>query len=159
MTLIANTTILSNFSHVQRPDLLRAECLEEIVTVMQVMDEIQRGVERHVVPPCDWSWIHIHTLDTPAEVRLFEQLHRRFGAGESACLALAIHRGFMFLTDDSDVRRWSHRAEVPVSGTIGLLVQLVQGEALTVAEANELLTAMRQHAYYAPMARIEELLS
>jgi hypothetical protein len=42
---------------------------------------------------------------------------------------------------------------------IGLLVQLVQGEALTVEEANELLTAMRQYGYYAPMTRIEVLLS
>ena len=41
MTLIADTTILSNFSSVQRPDLLRADCLEDMVTAAQVMEEYQ----------------------------------------------------------------------------------------------------------------------
>lgn len=158
MTLIANTTVLSNFSHVQRPALLRATCLETIVTAAQVMAEIQRGVERHVLPSCDWQWLPVYTLDTPAERRLYTQLHQRLGAGESACLALAMHRGFMVLTDDIDARRWGHHAEIPVSGTIGLLVQLVQGDVLTVDEANALVHAMREHGYYAPIARLEDLL-
>ena len=86
MTLIADTTILSNFSFVQRPDLLRADCLEDIVTTTQVMDEYQEGVEKRLVPQCDWHWLSILTLDTPEEVRLFDQLQQRLGAGESACL-------------------------------------------------------------------------
>jgi predicted nucleic acid-binding protein len=159
MTLIADTTVLSNFTHVQRPELLRAECLEDIVTAAQVMEEIQRGVERHVLPLCDWQWLPVYTLNTPEEIRLFEQLNQRLGAGESACLALAMHRGFMVLTDDIDARRWGHHAEIPISGTIGLLVQLVQGRILTVEEANSLLQAMREHGYYAPITRLEELLS
>lgn len=89
----------------------------------------------------------------------FEQLHQRLGAGESACLALATSRSFLVLTDDIDARRWCHHTEIPVSGTIGLLMQLVQGHALPLDEANNLLQVMREHGYYAPITRLEELLS
>ena len=147
MTLIADTTILSNFSLAQRSDLLRADCLEDIVTATQVIEEYQDGVEKHLVPQCDWHWLSILTLDTPEEIRLFEQLHLRLGAGESACRSLAMYRDVMVLTDDSDARRWAHRTEIPVSGTVGLLVQLIQGNVITLEEANQLLTTMRDHGY------------
>lgn len=159
MTLIADTTILSNFSLVHRPDLLRADGLEEIVTALRVMEEYQTGVAKHLVPLCDWHWLPILTLDTQAEIKLFAQLHQHLGAGESACLSLATYRGFMVLTDDSDARRWAHRTEIPVSGTIGLLVQLVQGKVIALEEANGLLTAMREHGYYSPVTRLDQLIS
>ncbi len=159
MTLIADTTILSNFSFARRPDLLRASCLENIMTATQVMAEYQDGVAKHLVPQYDWHWLSVLTLDTPEEIRLFDQLHLRLGAGESACLSLAMYRGFMVLTDDLDARRWAHRTEIPVSGTIGLLVQLVQGKAITLEEANGLLTVMREHGYYAPVTSLDELIS
>jgi hypothetical protein len=54
MTLIADTTILSNFSLVQRPELLRIGCAEDVVTAVQVMEEIRRGVTTGILPPCDW---------------------------------------------------------------------------------------------------------
>jgi predicted nucleic acid-binding protein len=69
-----------------------------------------------------------------------------------------MHRDFMVLTDDADARRWAHRAEIPVSGTIGLLVQLVQGKVVTLAEANSLLTDMRENGYYSPVTRLDELI-
>ena len=69
-----------------------------------------------------------------------------------------MHRDFMVLTDDADARCWAHRAEIPVSGTIGLLVQLVQGKVVTLAEANSLLTDMRENGYYSPVTRLDELI-
>lgn len=159
MTLIADTTILSNFSFVHRPNLLRAGGLEDMVTAVQVMEEYQEGVEKHLVPSCDWHWLPLLTLDTPEEVRLCDQIHQRLGVGESACLSLAMYRGCMVLTDDSDARRWAHRAEIPVSGTIGILVQLVQWKAITLEVANGLLTDMREHGYYAPVVRLDQLIS
>jgi hypothetical protein len=72
MTLIADTMVLSNFSYAQHPDLLRADCLEDIATARQVIEEYQKGVEKHLVPPCNWHWLPIYTLDTPEEIRLFD---------------------------------------------------------------------------------------
>jgi len=93
MTLIANTTVLSNFALVQRPELIRIGCPEDVVTAAQVMEEIRLGVDRQVLPSCDWDWLPVRTLNTPVEVRVFEQVHRRLGQGEAACLALAMSRG------------------------------------------------------------------
>jgi predicted nucleic acid-binding protein len=157
MTLIADTTVLSNFALVQRLELL-SMAGSEVITAAQVMEEIRRGVERGILPPGDWQWLPICTLDTPAEVQLFEHISRRLGQGEAACLALAVQRGYTFLTDDGDARRWSHRAEIPVSGTIGILVRLVQSGALTIDEGNALLTEMRQKGFYAPVDRLDGLL-
>jgi len=158
MTLIADTTVLSNFALAQRPELLRMACPEGVLIAAQVMEEIRRGVERGILPPCDWQWLPICTLDTPEEVQLFEHIQRRLGQGEAACLALAVQRGFTFLTDDGDARRWSHRAEIPVSGTMGILVQLVQNGILTIDEGNALLTEMRQKGFYSPVDRLDGLL-
>jgi predicted nucleic acid-binding protein len=150
MTLIAKTTVWSNFALVQRPELIRIGCPEDVITAAQVMEEIRRGMDRQVLPPCDWDWLPVYTLDTPDEVRVFEQIHRRLGQGEAACLALALSRGFKFLSDDTDARRWGNRAGIPVSETIGILVRLVQSGTLTLEEGNALLTEMRQNGYYAP---------
>ena len=85
MTLIADTTVLSNFALVQRPELLRMACPEGVLTTAQVMEEIRRGVESGILPQCDWQWLLVCTLDTPEEAQLFENIHRRLGQGESAC--------------------------------------------------------------------------
>jgi predicted nucleic acid-binding protein len=84
---------LSNFALVQRAELIRIDCPEDVVTAAQVMEEIRRGVDKQILPPCDWDWLPVYMLDTPEEVRLFEQIHRRLGQGEAACLALAMSRG------------------------------------------------------------------
>jgi hypothetical protein len=158
MTLIANTTVLSNFALIQHPELIRIGCPEEVVTAAQVMEEMRRGVAKQILPPCDWDWLPVRTLDTPEEVRLFEQIHRRLGQGEAACLALAMSRGLKFLSDDTDARRWGNRAGIAVSGTIGILVRLVQSGTLTLDESNTLLTEMRQQGYYAPVEQLNDLL-
>jgi predicted nucleic acid-binding protein len=48
MTLIADTTVLSNFALVQRPELL-SMAGSEVITAAQVMEEIRRGVERGIL--------------------------------------------------------------------------------------------------------------
>jgi predicted nucleic acid-binding protein len=73
-------------------------------------------------------------------------------------LAWAMRRRFKFLSDDTDARRWGNRAGIPVSGTIGILVRLVQSDTLTLDEGNALLTEMRQKGYYAPVERLDGFL-
>lgn len=41
MTLVLNTTLLSNFALVQRPDLLTVANSEELVTAAEVMEGIR----------------------------------------------------------------------------------------------------------------------
>ena len=68
--------------------------------------------------------------------------------GEAASLAIAIHRGYRFLTDDRAARRYAAWAGVPVTGTLGVLMQLVDQGMLTLDDANDLLQGMISRAGY-----------
>ena len=59
---ILDTTILSNFAHIQRPDLLQSVFQTDAVTTAVVMAELKAGVVLGWVPRCDWSWLHVTTL-------------------------------------------------------------------------------------------------
>jgi len=57
VTILLDNTILSNFSILRRPDLVRQAFLEEVVTTKHVFREIQVGVTIGRIPPCDWDWL------------------------------------------------------------------------------------------------------
>lgn len=83
---------------------------------------------------------------------------RCLDAGEASCLALAASRGYRVFTDDRDARTLAARMGIPVSGTIGLLVRLVDLGEITVAEGNRLLARMITFGYYAPIDSLERVL-
>ncbi len=60
MTVLLNNTILSNFSVVGRPDLVRtAFATEPAATVEPVITEHNKGVAQGHFPECDWSWLSV----------------------------------------------------------------------------------------------------
>ena len=71
--------------------------------------------------------------------------------GEAACLALALSRGYALMTDDLIARREARRLGVPLSGTIGALISLMDDQLLTLAEANRLLRQMIVMGYRSPL--------
>lgn len=58
-TALLDTTLLSNFAHIQRPDLLRIVLGEDAATVPAVIAELEAGETLGLVPVCDWSWLPI----------------------------------------------------------------------------------------------------
>lgn len=99
------------------------------------------------------------TLRYPEERNLFRNLSRRLGKGEASSIAIAYHRKYSFLTDDKDARVVAQSLQIPVSGTIGLLVKLVQKKACTEHEAERLLHSMIEHGFYSPISSMKELTS
>ena len=69
MTLIANTTVLSNFALIQHPELIRIGCPGGVVTAAQVMEEMRRGVASRSCHHAIEGLVSVRTLDTPEEVR------------------------------------------------------------------------------------------
>jgi len=57
MTVLLDNTILSNFSAVQRPDLVRLAFVEEVATTVPAFQELHAGVAIGKVPACDWEWL------------------------------------------------------------------------------------------------------
>ncbi len=96
--LIADTTVLSNFALVEREDLLRKVLGEDLVSVAEVMEELRQGETKGLVPQRNWGWLRVLRVETSQERSLFESFRQRLGAGEAACLSLAITRGCKILT-------------------------------------------------------------
>jgi predicted nucleic acid-binding protein len=153
---LLDNTVMSNFALVERPDLLRTAFGGTLATPQQAFNELVAGVRRGKLPDLDWSWLSVWALEA-AETPHYRQFLRRLNAGEAACLAMAIHREGRLVTDDRDARELAHRLRIPLSGTLGVLVRLVDVGALQVEQADALLSRMMVAGYYWPVVSLEEL--
>ncbi len=154
--LLLDNTVLSNFALVSRIDLLVEAMKGQISTTAQVIDEFNDGVARGRLPQTKLDWLEVVRLGVDEET-IFQELTVRVNAGEAACLAAAIHRGGRILTDDRDARKLAAQFKIPVSGTLGTLLRLVQIQVLSLSEANELLGQMIAHGYRSPVEKLEDL--
>ena len=81
-----------------------------------------------------------------------------WGKGESSCLSIAISRDLKVLTDDRDARKLAQRRGVPVSGSIGVLVEAVRGGLLSIEEGDTMLSEMIEKGYFSPFEALDELI-
>jgi len=153
---LLDNTVLSNFSAVERPDLVQTALGETAATVEEAYAELQAGIQLGKLPPCDWSWLPVLRLNE-SEQAVYERLRERLNAGEAACLAVAAARKYRAFTDDRDARAIAAQMQIPVSGTLGLLVRLVDQEHLTLHEADKLLNRMIAAGYWSPVASLSEV--
>jgi predicted nucleic acid-binding protein len=153
---ILDTTLLSNFAHIQRPELLQAVLGSDAVTTATVLAELRAGVSLGWVPRCDWSWLAVVALNNEEQAQAAHYM-AILDAGEAECLAIAKARGWVFASDDLAARRLAQHEGVAVSGTLGALQKLVAMQALTVAEADALLAVMVGRGYRAPVRSLRAL--
>ena len=151
---LLDTTILSNFAHAQRSDLVQLVIGDEAATTPAVLAELRQGEALGFVPRVDWGWLPVLTL-TEAEQALAADYLAVLEAGEAECLAVAVTRQARFFSDDLTARRLAQSKQIPFSGTIGLLLSLIHHKTLTVAEADRLLATMRQQGYRTPVASLQ----
>lgn len=157
MNILLDNTVLSNFALVHRPALLRAAFGELLATSEQVIEELMAGVSRGKLPDLDWSWLPVWTLQE-AERDHYDQFLRTLNAGEASCLAMALVRECQFLTDDRDARELAGLFQVPISGTLGVLIRLVDIGLLELEEAESLLRKMIDAGYRSPTTSLLEIL-
>ncbi len=70
---------------------------------------------------------------------------------------MAVQRGWAFFTDDARARQIGRAWRVPISGTLGVLRQVVKAQILSLAEANALLAQMIRAGYRSPYADLAEI--
>ena len=157
MIALLDNTVLSNFTIVERPDLVRLALGKDAATSEAVWAELQAGIRIGKLPPQDWSWLPVLSL-TEDEKPLYNLLIQRLNAGEASCLAIAATRGYRVFTDDQDARELAAEWRIPVSGTLGLLMRLIDLKALSLAEGDALLARMIAAGYRSPVASLRELL-
>ena len=156
--VVADNTVLSNFALIGREDILAKLFKDTLFTTEEVLKELKRGEQRNVLPKRDWQWIGVLKVESSKEEFLFRLFAGSLGKGESSCLSIAISRDLKVLTDDKDARKLAQRREVPVSGTIGVLVEAVREELLSTEEGNTMLSEMIEKGYFSPFETLDELI-
>jgi predicted nucleic acid-binding protein len=157
MTVLLDNTVLSNFSIVRRPELVRVAFAEQVGTTEQALQEMQEGVAIGKIPACDWDWL-VRVILTPVEQARFETFHAYLGAGEASCLAVAQERGYKLATDDRDARHLARQLGISLTGSIGILAMSTRQGRLPLADGDRLLQEMIAAGYRSPVTTLEDLL-
>ena len=165
---IFDTTALSNFASTGRLDLLDTRYRGVAFTTVEVTDELRRGVKagysyldpvlQRIETIDSEGWPRIIVPNSADEHRLRSQFDQVLDPGEASCLALAISRRMTLVTDDLAARRLAEKREVPLSGTLGILIALIRHNAFPLKEANAMLVAMIQRRYRSPVDRLDEFI-
>jgi hypothetical protein len=157
VSALVDTTVLSNFAHIQRPELLHL-AMENLGVAPSVRRELDQGEKLGRLPVCDWSWLEPVTLSRDEQSHVTTLNHTSgLGLGEIECLAVAQSRGWIILTDDQDARRMAKSLGLRVSGTLGVLVKLTELGILTLDEADMALSSAIRHGYRSPVASLRDL--
>jgi len=154
---LVDSSVISNFALIGKLELLKEELAEKLCITEEVKSEFLTGIKKGVIPETDISWLKI-IKRINSEDKLFDRLCLRLGRGESACLSIAVMRKWKLFTDDVDARNTAQRLEVPVSGTIGILIYLIHNDHITLTEGNKMLEDMINKGYYSPVEKLDDLL-
>jgi len=157
MILIDNT-VLSNFALIGELNLLQDYSRGKGTTTDYVLAEFERGVKEGIFINTNLDWLEVLTLVEYKEKTLFEILSKRLGAGESSCLAIAINRGYDLLSDDMAVRKIAMREGIRLSGSIGVLLELIRIDRISTEKGNTILRGFIKHGYFSPVDKLDELL-
>jgi predicted nucleic acid-binding protein len=121
---LLDNTVLSNFVLIGETNLLPIALGDTANTTVQVLAEFQAGVATGKLPSTESSWLPALSL-TDEELPIYQELRAHLNAGEAACLAVATQKKCIVFTDDRDARKLAVQMQIPVSGTIGVLLRLV----------------------------------
>jgi predicted nucleic acid-binding protein len=167
VTTLVDSTVLSNCAAVDRLDLLEL-ALGRSYIADAALDEVRRGarlghphlemIERHLELAEQTGWLRPAAIQSASERELLAGISRSLHQGEAVSLALAAHRRWTLITDDLPARRAAARMGMPVFGTLGILIGLVDANDLTMDEANALLRDMIDRASYrSPVSDLRDL--
>jgi uncharacterized protein len=156
MSVISNTTTLSNFAAIDQLELLQ-KLYGRLFIPTAVYDEIRRGWDEgypfcrdlieQVYPFRNSGWIHLAHVKNEIEMRHLTAIPRKIHAGEAECLVIARHRGWLLLTDDRAARKIAVDWDITLSGTLGSLVLMVEKEICALDAANRHLSQMIRQGY------------
>lgn len=156
--ILVDNTVLSNFALVDELPLLKQFCKGLGATSEYVLSEFEKGVQEGYFKNLDLSWLTKLDLKNEIERNMFAFLCQRLGTGEASCLVLAIQREYDFLSDDMMVRKMALREGIRVSGSIGVLVELIHKNNITLQKGNEILKGFIREGYFSPVARLDDFI-
>lgn len=151
---VLDTTVLSNFAHVDAVESLLG--LPRPVTVEEVETELDRGRDTHpyLGHALEVLGDGIPVVSPRPPARAVEQeLLRTLDPGEAQALAVAAAVDGTVVTDDGGARAVADDRDIPATGSIGLLVRLVEHGRLSVATGDRYLKRWIDEAGFRSPAR------
>ncbi len=97
---------------------------------------------------------------SPAELTTFTELRTDLGLGESAALAIAIHRNTMIACDDTRAITRAEEHSVPstrVATTVRILLRAIHGQLITVADADAYKVQLEAHRFRMKLRSFSDL--
>jgi len=155
---VIDNTILSNFALTGDLMLLEEFCGGRGAVTAHVLSEFEIGVREGILADADLDWLMKLELDSRQETTLFENLNKRLGAGESSCLAIAVSRGYGILSDDMSVRKIAMREGVQLSGSIGVIAELIKSNRIDLDRGNDILRGFIRYGYFSPVDKLDDLI-
>jgi predicted nucleic acid-binding protein len=153
--VVLDATVLSNLAVTDDLDLLRA-LPTRFVTVEAVTDELRAGVEAgydHLERAIDA--IDVIAVEGEPESDVLDELD----TGESYALHAAQKRAGTLATDDLPARELAADRGIELTGSIGILVQLVLHGELSIEGADAILEQWIADARYrSPVESVTEVL-
>lgn len=136
-TTVLNTTAPSNFTYIDRLDLL--DTLPRVCTVPEVRRELRAGADAY--PYLERALNRLSDaipVVTLAEelVQAAADLGERLDPGEAQAFAVAANHDGTLVTDDGRARSLAREADVSVTGSIGVLVRAVDSDRISESAAD-----------------------
>jgi predicted nucleic acid-binding protein len=158
------TVTLGNFALVRRLDLLVARYGRRLYVTQEVLGEVMDGIVcgysllAGIEAALDAGQFSSARALAASERRPFQRLLRTLAPGEASCIACAKARKGVVATDDRAARECCAGEGDPCTGTIGILKACCAAGKLSPPAADEVLQAMIEAGYHAPVSRISGLL-
>jgi predicted nucleic acid-binding protein len=161
-TVVVDASVLINFLHLDRLDLLSALPGLRFLIPEEVDEEIRRKPQRAVLAKgLAAGHLTIETSTDIAEIELALKLRSSLDKGESACLAMAQNRGWMIACDEHGtfVRETQRLIGAGrLLDTTELLVRAIRGGFLAVHEADAMKAVLRENHFRIPFASFADIL-
>lgn len=149
--VLLDNTVLTNFASAKCADLPLEVWPGRVGVTQAAVEEYRRGVENVGLPAGVWDHLPLLKLTPEEKAWLQGRFPAYLGAGESVTIAAAFHRQGVFASDDFQARKTAQALDVPVIGSVGILIRSGQKDLLTLSQAQDLLDRMIQAGYYAPV--------
>jgi len=161
LDVCTDTCVLINLAHVSRLDLLGQ--VEDLVfhAPQEVLEEVSEPVQmRKVEQAIESGVLHRLRIVAVEELESMAEYVEQFGKGESACLAVAIHRRWVVATDETKDRRLSREIAskaIKLINTPGILLKAIRQGRLSVQAADLIKAELEVNRFKMSFGSFQEL--
>ena len=161
LDVCTDACVLINLAHVSRLDLLGQ--IQDMVFHVppEVLNEVSEpGQMKKVEAAIENGQLHTLKIVAVEELQSVAEYVELFGKGESACLAVAIHRHWAIATDETKDRRLSREIAskgIKVINTPGILLKAIREGSLSVQAADQIKADLEANRFKMSFKSFQEL--